>query len=61
MEKKIGKYVIIKPLGSGAFAEAFLAENPVTKRRVAIKLGHVEYDSVPVMDGARKREINKIK
>ncbi|HUU56824.1 MAG TPA: protein kinase [bacterium] len=37
MEQRIGKYRIIKLLGAGAFAEVFLAEDPVTGRKVAIK------------------------
>lgn len=37
MEQRIGKYRVIKLLGAGAFAEVFLAEDPVTGRKVAIK------------------------
>jgi len=37
MEERIGKYRILELLGSGAFADVFLAEDPITKRRVAIK------------------------
>jgi len=37
MEQKIGKYSITDILGSGAFADVFLAEDPITKRKVAIK------------------------
>jgi len=37
MEQHIGKYSIIDILGSDAFADVFLAEDPVTKRKVAIK------------------------
>jgi len=37
MEERIGKYRILELLGSGAFADVFLSEDPITKRKVAIK------------------------
>lgn len=37
MLRNIGKYKVLGELGSGGFSDVFLAENPVTKGKVAIK------------------------
>ncbi len=37
---KIGRYVIVKPLGQGLHGAVFLAEDPHLRRRVAVKVLH---------------------
>ena len=41
--KTVGSYRILKPLGQGGMGEVFLAEHPVIRSRVAIKVLHARY------------------
>src|SRR5882724_9567751 len=34
----IGRYRVVKPLGAGAMGAVYLAEDPLLKRRVAVKI-----------------------
>jgi serine/threonine-protein kinase len=38
LPSKIGRYIIIKPLGAGAMGRVFLAHDPILDRKVAIKV-----------------------
>jgi serine/threonine protein kinase len=36
--KNIGRYLVQRPLGQGAMGTVYLAEDPLLKRRLAIKV-----------------------
>jgi len=39
--KTIGRYQVMRPIGQGGMGTVYLAEDPLLKRRVAIKVVHV--------------------
>ncbi len=51
---KIGRYIVRKELGRGAFGTVYAAEDPILKRNVAIKLrsrqGDEEYDQTVIRE-----------
>ncbi len=53
---KIGRYPIVKKLGSGGMGEVFLAQDPLLDRKIAIKVLHEEFVSDPVRLARFKKE-----
>src|SRR4026207_1326 len=45
--EKIGRYPIIRKLGSGGMSDVYLAEDPLLNRKVAIKILNPEFVSDP--------------
>ena len=41
--EKLGRYIILKPLGKGGMGQVYLAEDPFLQRRLAIKIITVNY------------------
>ena len=53
--EKLGRYIILKPLGKGGMGQVYLAEDPFLQRRLAIKIITVNY----LLDEKTKEEYLK--
>jgi eukaryotic-like serine/threonine-protein kinase len=47
LQEQLGKYPLIRQIGSGATSSVYLARDPLTERDVAIKVFHFERDADP--------------
>ena len=46
-ERRVGRYLLLEPLGRGAMGTVYRAEDPFIRRTVAVKLLHTDGEAHP--------------